>query len=695
MVEQAQHWLVNIVRRAEIPGADLLSLPAALDGAEAWQRAAAALGITPEQLATRVAAHFRVAVAALGEANPAAVRLVPDTLAERHQVFPLRADDRSIVVATSNPNDWDAEQALQFATSRRVVFEVAPPASVRQQITRVYAPERSVDELLSRVDAELAEGVHFVTDSRPAALGHEDLDAAPIVKLTNLVLREAIARGASDIHIEPGSEQGEVRFRVDGVLRRFTSIPLPAMRRVVSRIKILADLDISDRLRPQDGSARVELRGRPYDLRVSTVPMRDAEKLVLRILVPNGVQRLDDLGILAPELKRLRALLGNHAGVVVVTGPTGSGKTTTLYACLMELATGETNITSVEDPVEIQVPGISQIQVDARQGVTFASALRAVLRQDPDIIFIGEIRDRETAEIAVQASLTGHLVLATIHANDAAGVVGRLGKLGLPAANIADAFRGAISQRLVRRVCPECVQRVGDELTAEEARLAELHGVRPVVRAVGCSACEGSGYRGRIPVQEVLVASRQLLSQVAAGAASVELEATAVASGMRPIVEVARERVARGETTLQEVERVLGSTEEAVEPAATAAPHVLWVDDDPENRMFGRLVLEHEGFVVSEAEDGVAALEALERGERFQAVVLDLHMPRKNGREVLRQLRRSLATSRLPVIVLTASTSPEAEMELLQEGADDYLRKPMDPDRLVARLRAVLRRASV
>jgi Tfp pilus assembly pilus retraction ATPase PilT/CheY-like chemotaxis protein len=507
---------------------------------------------------------------------------------------------------------------------------------------------------------------------------------------------------------------------------------MAALNRVVSRIKILGKLDIADRLRPQDGRTRIEVDGRTYDLRLATVPTREAEKVVVRILDPEGSKTLEALSVPEPELSRLRHLLSHRDGIVVVTGPTGSGKTTTLYAALREISTGEVNIMTVEDPVEYELKGITQIQVEPKRGVTFASALRALLRQDPDVIFVGEIRDLETAEIAVQASMTGHLVLATLHTNDAVGVVPRLTDLGLDRASIAATLRGALAQRLLRRVCNHCVAPREGPLTPEELRLATNYQVEPAVRTAGCKRCGQTGYRGRLPIVEVFTASPELEDLIAHGGSPAEMLRAVTSTGMRPMREVALDLVRAGTTSLQEVERVLGELLEqraappavhtsgpvpaiataiatAVGPAvgpvaapragpapapAAAPEHILVVDDDAVSRSLARSLLEKNGFRVTEAGDGAAALERVMDLQDFALIILDLDMPRMGGREVLERLRSTAATARLPVVVLTGAESGEVEIELMDRGADDYIRKPIDPMRFVARIKAALRRAT-
>jgi type IV pilus assembly protein PilB len=772
---EKRHWLVHVLRRADLPGADALELDPGMPPGEAWLTACEATGISPELLADHVADYFRLKVAALDEAEPTAVKLVPEKVARQYAIFPLREDDRHLMVATGDPTDFAAEQALGFVSGRKAVFEVAPPAFIMDAINASYSADGVIASLLSRVDDAIASTVSLAREEGPDEVSVAEAEAEPVIKLTNLILRDAAVNGASDVHIEPGAGGGTVRFRIDGVLRNYMELPLPALIRVVSRVKIMGDLDIADKWRAQDGRARVVVEGRPYDIRISTVPTREAEKVVLRILKGGQAAKLSEIGLSGWELGRLRQLLANRDGIVCVTGPTGSGKTTTQYAAIRELATGEVNIMTVEDPVEYELPGITQIQVQPKRGVTFASALRAILRQDPDVILVGEIRDLETAEVAVQAAMTGHLVLATLHTNDAVSAVARLLDIGLDRASIAATLRGAIAQRLVRKVCDECGEPIRGEMTVDEARLARLYNLRPPIRSVGCRRCAETGYRGRLPIQEVFVMNAGIAERIGAGAGHRELVEAAESSGMRPLLQVGLERVRAGETTLEELERVVGleasdgtgtgaeaagrvppppahdprDLEAGAEPpgpeggaegdgvgvgdddaraliAAAAGdlggesgseapireedapvraipiadpdaaegedPTVLVVDDDPEDRLLVRTLLRKHGYVVEEARDGEEALSRI--GDRLPTlVVLDLEMPELHGRDVLAWLRGSEATATLPVIVLTGSPDPEDEYRLMEEGADDYLRKPLDPPRFIARVKAAIRRA--
>lgn len=771
-----EHWIARAVRRAglveEVPA---VAVDHAAPAPEAWELIRDSIHADDATMAAAVAAFFRTEVADLTTAQPTATQLLPPSVARKYLVFPMADKNRSLVVATCDPSDLEAEREIGFASGRRPEFVVASPAELHDAIELAYEPDRAVEDILGRMgdmDRVSLEVLEESEEESPADEG--DLDSGPAVKLANLILHEAIAQGASDIHIQPTVTGGVVRFRVDGVLRTGVQFPLPVMSRVVSRIKVVGRMDIADRLRPQDGRAQILNQGRKFDLRISTVPVRGAEKVVIRILDPTSVGTLEETHLPDEDLDKLRHLLRQRDGIVVVTGPTGSGKTTTLYGSLAEIATDEVNIMTVEDPVEYELPGLAQIQVEPKKGVTFASALKAILRQDPDVIFVGEIRDLETAEMAAQASLTGHLVLATVHANDAVGAIRRLTDLGLDTTTVVQTLRGALAQRLVRRLCPDCAETIEGDLTVEELELEAAFGIAPVMRSVGCEECHFQGYRGRLPIAEILQMSSALEHMVLVGEPPSRIEARARADGMRSLLDAALERAKAGDTTLEEVQRVLGDTmsldehdEPAHEPAASSSavaetggedvdaeapggrtsddsadgadsaadastaadksseatqpaskakapvstasaatpaadegdgeeagpPRVLLVDDDPVARAIARALLERDRFEVQEAEDGQAALDILVRDPDFSIVVLDLDMPRLGGQETLQQIRATPATASLPAIVLTGRTGADTEAELLRDGADDYLNKPIDAVRFGARVQAALRRA--
>jgi len=691
----AVHWLVRIAERAGYADRERPEIAPGAPAPEAWTAVTKTYDITDAQLSELVAEYFRLEVADINAADPNATLLIPETMARKHLIYPLHEDDRHVIVATCDPTNVEAERALGFSTGRTPLFAVAAPRTIQDALDSRFSPEKAVDVLLGGIADDVDEdAVRLVEEMGPESISEDDISATPVVKLTNLIIRDAITQGASDIHVEPGRKLGAVRYRVDGVLRKHMDLPMAALNRIISRVKVLSKLDIADRLRPQDGKARVQVRGRAYDLRVSTIPAGGAEKCVMRVLDSSSAMSLDELEIPAAELERLRGLLTHRSGIVVVTGPTGSGKTTTLYGALRELADGRVNIMTVEDPIEYELPGITQTQVQTKQGMTFAGALRAMLRQDPDVILVGEIRDKETALTAAQAAMTGHLVLTTVHANDAVSSIARLADMGLQYSTIASTLRGAVAQRLLRRVCPSCAEPVRGQLTPDERRLTESHGIEPVVRAVGCPECGFTGYRERLPVNEVIEGEPHLAQAIEQRKGWATLNRVASQGGMRGLHEVGLEWVTQAKTTLVEVERVLGQgLEEDSIDVEKGPPRILLVDDDEDARLMMRTLLEKEGYEVEEAEDGHRAIDTLKHDQDYNLIILDLQMPGMDGREVLQQIRGSVDTAALPVLIRTGTGSDTLEAELLEAGADDYVDKSVDADRFIARVRAVLRRA--
>ncbi len=479
----------------------------------------AARGPLPDDEPSRVRALadcLHLDVADLENANPAARALVPERWARQFRVLPLRATDDRIVIATADPLDLECERTLAFATGRAVQFVLASPAAIGDAVADAYgdgqagstAPETARDVQMLSADQEVA----------PPTMGEDA--GGNISRLVDDLVADGISAGASDVHIEPEEQGIAVRHRIDGVLRPVRTLPLALARPLVSRIKIISGLDIADRLRPQDGRARIAVDGAAVDLRVSTLPASRGEKVVIRILDRRSALRsLDAMGFNPEEYARIETLLDCREGLILVTGPTGSGKTTTLYAALQRLQQRSVNIVTVEDPIEYRIPGIVQVQVHERAGLTFASALRSIMRQDPDVLLVGEIRDRETAEIAIQASLTGHLVLSTLHTNDAASAVTRLVDFGVAPYKIATAVKGVVAQRLVRRWA-------------------------------------GDGFQGRLAIVEVLVSTPEFERRVAAGDPVERLAEAARQGGMRSLWDSGTAHVRAGNTTIEELRRV-------------------------------------------------------------------------------------------------------------------------------------------
>ena len=690
------HWIVRVARRSGLLGDHEPEVPPGTSTEDAWRTVARAAGVSQEELSKAVATFFRMTTADFAGADPEAFQLVPEDFARKHLVYPISESGRHLVVATADPTDMETERLLGFTSGRKAVFQVASPSAIHSALDERFSPGKAVEDIIGDLDLGDTDedAVRLVEAMGPEAISEGEVSATPVVKLTNLIIRDGIAQGSSDIHIEPGRRLGVVRYRVDGVLRKHMDLPMSALNRVISRVKILSRLDITDRLRPQDGKARVQVRDAAYDLRVSTIPAAGAEKCVIRILDSDASVRLEDLNVPAYELARLRRLMAYREGILVVTGPTGSGKTSTLYGALRELADGEINIMTVEDPIEYELPSVTQTQVETKQGLTFASALRSILRQDPDVILVGEIRDRETAETAAQAAMTGHLVLTTVHANDAVSAVPRLVDLGLQHSIIASTLRGTMAQRLIRQVCSDCAEEIQGELTPEEARLAERHGVPPTVRAVGCQTCGFTGYRGRLPIMEVMLMDPRIGAAIEARKGTVTLSKLSQQGGMRSMHESGLDWVSEGRTTLVEVERVLGQTLEELEQTDTLGPpRVLIVDDDEDALLLMRTLLEREGYKIHQADNGQAAMDLLRVNPDFSLVILDLVMPGLDGKDVLRGIRESVDTAALPVLIRTGSKPADEEAELLDAGADDFVTKSAGGDRFLARVKAIIRRS--
>ena len=404
----------------------------------------------------------------------------------------------------------------------------------------------------------MREGVLASMQFRPEK--QKELAMLPVPQLVDALLQQALQERASDIHIEPATQGVRVRFRVDGMLREKEQLPLELQAAVISRIKLLSALDIAEKRLPQDGRWRVKDEKREVDVRVSTLPVQGGEKAVLRILPFRGMQRnIETLGFSKVALQRYQLLYKKPQGIVLVCGPTGSGKTTTLYATLAELNRPESNLVSIEDPVEMQLAGMNQVQVNTKAGLTFATALRAILRQDPNIIMVGEIRDAETADAAVRAAMTGHLVFSTLHTNDAAGAIVRLLDLGVPPFLVATSLLGVVAQRLVRLVCPKCRQAYRPaEDTAEQMLLKDApEGNRSFVKGCGCDACGQTGYRGRQAIYEVMPVTSRLRQLIQERAAAYEIEAMARQEGMHTMSEDGVAKAGAGLTSLAEVVRVV------------------------------------------------------------------------------------------------------------------------------------------
>ena len=465
-----------------------------------------------------------------------------------HRICPLRVEDGSLTVAMASPDDPFLIKALRLATGMEIAPFIALPSAIEKALS-----QQSAEAVEDASDESLDDAGDFVEHLKDLA------SEAPVIRLVNAIIGRVIELRASDIHLEPFDDGLHVRYRVDGVIHTHEVVPPRHGAAVNSRVKLLAHLDIAERRLPQDGRIKTRIKGRELDLRVSTVPTVHGESVVMRVLDRASVRfSLNQMGFEEDTLKRFNALLARPHGVVLVTGPTGSGKTTTLYAALSKLDAGAQKIITVEDPVEYQLEGINQIQAHSQIGLSFANALRSILRQDPDIIMIGEMRDGETAQIAVQASLTGHLVLSTLHTNTAASAIIRMQDMGVESYLITSTVNGVLAQRLVRTLCANCKEAFlpGKEVLESAGLHHFLEPGRSIYRAVGCPQCRGTGYTGRTGIHELMVLDEKLRRAVIEGRDAAALHSLAASGGMLSLYEDGLRKVAAGTTCLEELLRV-------------------------------------------------------------------------------------------------------------------------------------------
>jgi len=515
--------------------------------------------LSREDLTQALSAHFGLVPVKLSEYNPTpeVVARVPPPLARKYKIVPLEVKDGVLTIALSDPLDFLGLENLEKMLGTKIKAVLANEREIEQMINRLYGvEEETIDTILEELteqDITFAQTVSEVVEETELA------EEAPIIRLVSLLILEAFRARASDIHVEPMANKLRIRYRIDGVLHEVPAPPKRLEGAIISRIKILAGMDIAEKRLPQDGRIMVNVMGRQLDLRVSSLPGIHGESVVMRILDKSSLlYGLTELGFLEEDLERWKSVISLPNGIILVTGPTGSGKTTTLYAVLNELNLPDRKIITIEDPVEYQISGINQLQVKPQIGLTFANALRSILRQSPDIIMVGEIRDTETAEIAVRAALTGHLVFSTLHTNDAAGAVTRLIDMGIKPFLVASALQAVMAQRLVRKVCPKCAEpaKIEEPILREiEQVVGTLEGAN-FLRGKGCSECNMTGYRGRTAIFELLVVSENIRKLILQRATSYQIREAARAEGMKLLREDGWIKVYRGITTPEEVIRI-------------------------------------------------------------------------------------------------------------------------------------------
>ena len=515
--------------------------------------------LSESALVSILAGQLGLEFADLGEMtlDASAVATVPEAVARRHNCIPIRFEEGNrLVIAMADPANVVAVDDIRAMTSKDVRTVVATKADVLGAINRHYRLDRTAETLVEEAAAE--QDIEKDLDAQLKNAGAED---APIIKLVNLLITQAANDRASDIHVEPGEKDLRVRYRIDGVLHEVMKPPKAVQSGITSRLKIMADINIAEKRIPQDGRIGIIVQGRQLDLRVATLPTVHGEKIVMRILDKTSVMlQLTDLGFEPENLERFAESYKKPYGAILVTGPTGSGKSTTLYATLNVLNREDVNIITVEDPVEYQLPGVNQVQTNPKAGLTFASALRSILRSDPDIVLIGEIRDRETAQIAVEAALTGHLVLSTLHTNDAPSALTRLIEMGIEPFLVASALDAVVAQRLARKLCSRC--KIEYTPTAEELDLCKMpfdpnEPLPKLFKPAGCSACGNTGYKGRLAVHEVMTVTEDIERLVAEKASSEDIGRVAAQQGMKSLRDDGMAKVKAGVTSIEEIFRVI------------------------------------------------------------------------------------------------------------------------------------------
>jgi type II secretory ATPase GspE/PulE/Tfp pilus assembly ATPase PilB-like protein/FixJ family two-component response regulator len=686
--------------------------------------------------------------------------LVDESICERYALIASAADDETVTLVMANPFDQEAIKFVEFATGRRVRRAIGVRSAILREVARAHGHASTLASVIADVPENRSlEVVGSSSGAGPLEVDPDKLaqeaEQAPIIKMVNLILVDALGSRSSDIHIEPGTNGVAVRYRIDGMLVDAHALPKWVQNPLTARIKIMAKADITERRTPQDGSFTIRHADRLIDVRVSVLPTTDGEKFVLRLLDPNALPRqLDQLGFSADDLTRIRRLLRRPEGIILVTGPTGSGKTSTLCAMIQEIYSPQRNIVTIENPVEYKLPGVNQVDIKEKQGLTFATVLRSVLRQDPDVIMVGEIRDRETADIAFRAAQTGHLVLSTVHTNDTASTITRLVDIGIEPYLVSSSLVAVIAQRLVRKICGAC--------RGEAAGSAKpAFGDDEV-----CATCHGTGFSGRTGCYEVLEVTSAIQRAIETRAAEAQLRAIAEDQGMISLRQNALSKVQSGVTANDEAARVIqfetrglqcpqclnavdehflscpfcrhvlrttctgcakalkkewtscpycgvsvngaasGATANTPAAATSAAPgdppttaaverpRILVVDDDPDVRMLVRRALLGSGdpMDVFEAKDGEQALAMVEK-ERFHLVILDVNMPGIDGLEVCKRLRADLKTAFIPILMLTALSDNQHKSLGYLAGTDDYLVKPFDSAELRARVGWLLARS--
>ncbi len=489
-------------------------------------------------------------------------QFLPQTLAKKHSMVPVKMENDVLYIATADPLNFVALDEARAVTHLRITTLLAVPDAITRAIADLYGNERAEQALKELNESVDTETMDFQNIAAANVIGADTEDAAPTIRLVNSILEHAVNQNASDIHLEPRETMMAVRMRIDGVLRQVFTVPRNTQAAVIARIKVMGNMNIAEHKIPLDGRSNIRVGTKDIDLRISTLPTVYGEKVVIRLLSKsNSLLSSKGVGLTGKNLEKFNRLLENSNGVILIVGPTGSGKSTTMYTMIGRLNTEEVNLVTLEDPVEYNFDGVNQVQINEKTGMTFANGLRSILRQDPDIIAVGEIRDGETADIAMRAAITGHLVLSTLHTNDAPGAIDRLIDMGVEGFLIGNALKGVISQRLVRRICPNC--KTDYYASKEEQAMLKMDYVpnRKFYRGKGCPICFGTGYRGRTAVFEILTVTKEIREAISDSRKHTEIQSLIAESDYVPLIEDCRSLVLDGTTTVEETYHTVNSTD--------------------------------------------------------------------------------------------------------------------------------------
>ena len=664
------HWLEKSAQTLH-PG---ISIPTGVEVSpalsEAWRQVAAIFQISPGELASCVAQAFGLKPGNIKEFQPGDPSLVPEKLCRELRIVQLWVNEKTACIAVSNPQLTDEQLSrLRFTLGCNLELVVLPPDDIDTCLTRHFATSQVGSFNKSNV-IDLLSTTHSGEDTQ-------------VIKLASALLRKAIDSNASDVHIHPFVGGGVIRYRIDGQLQRITTMPIETLSALSRYFKMNAGLD-SNPLKPQDGRLRLAYGRREIDVRLSILPTYDGDRIVCRLLDQSRNFSLQQSHFSTTDQQTLRRMTRNSSGIMLLTGPTGSGKTSTLYALLSELNAVNVNVMTIENPVEYVLPGISQIQVNEKQGLSFADTLRSILRQDPDIVLVGEIRDGETAHIAVQAALTGHLVLSTLHTNNALGTLPRLIDLGLDPSILADALIGMVSQRLVRSLCEACRQPAITPFLPSEIEFHRLTGEYPSHRSGGCQACNFTGYKGRLPLIESVEVSSSLRQAIITGEKRIEELKHIAAGHRRSMAAGAKDWIVSGMTTPAEVQHVLGigfwrelATEHGINPETLSAN--LEQESWPGQRMkllvlskeklLGDSLTDKLNYIVETVDDEEAANNYLQRHQDVIGLVIDTGLCEGQAENWLIRLRTRLAWAGLPALFVARQEDAELKTLLAQFDA--------------------------